>query len=261
MNSAFSRDTFLDTQVAFSGFPYIPRTCTAFLHVVGLCYFRYLVIKLCVHPADALKILDFPETFTQTWGCFFWVLVHPEDAPEIPHFPGTFTQTQGFFLSGFPHITLCRCSGFSWDIYPGTGVVFFFSYSAHYIMQLLQLFLGHLHRPGSFFFGFSAHYIIQMLQFLLGHLHEHGGFFSLGFPHTTSCRCSKFAWDIYLETGVGFFGISTHYIIQMLQLFLGHLNRHGGCFLSDFLHTTSCRCSGFSWDIYPDTGVVLFRFS
>ena len=114
---------------------------------------------------------------------------------------------------------------------------------------------------GVVFFGFSTHYIIQMFQFLLGHLCRHGGFFSLGFLHTTSCRCSGFAWDIYPDMGVGFFRISAHYIIQMLQLFLGQLHRYGGCFFSGFLHTTSCRCSRFSLDIYPDTGVVIFRFS
>ena len=53
MNSAFSRDTFLDTQVAFSGFPHIPGTCTAFLHVVGLCYFQYFPFLHWFRPDSA----------------------------------------------------------------------------------------------------------------------------------------------------------------------------------------------------------------
>ena len=51
-----------------------------------------------------------------------------------------------------------------------------------------------------------------------------------GFPHTTSSSCSGFAQDIYLDTGVGLFRFSAHYIIQMLQLSLGPLHGHGGCF-------------------------------
>ena len=202
---------------------------------------------MCVHPADALKIPDFPGTFTPRWGCFFWVLVHPEDAPEIPHFPGTFTQTQGFFLSGFLDTTSCRCSGFSWDIYPDTGVVLF-RFSGHYIMQILWVFSGHL--PGHwglFFFRFL--YILQMLwkfRIFLGHLPRHRGcyfrvfrtlhhadapifletftwtwgFFFPGFPHTTSCRCSDFSQDIYTDTGVVFFGFSTQ-LKHLISLFPG----------------------------------------
>ena len=34
-----------------------------------------------------------------------------------------------------------------------------------------------------------------------------------------------------------------------------------GFFFLGFLHTTSCRCSDFSQDIYTDTGVVFFGFS
>ena len=88
--------------------------------------------------------------------------------------------------------------------------------------------------------------------------------------------------------GVVFFGFL--YILQMLwkfRIFLGHLPRHRGCyfwvfhtlhhanvpifletftwtwgfFFSGFPHTTSCRCSDFSQDIYTDTGVVFFGFS
>ena len=89
------------------------------------------------------------------------------------HLPGHW----GLFFLGF--CTSCRCSensAFSWAIYPDTGVVIF-GFSAHYIMQMFQFFLRHLHGHEVFFFGFSAHYIMQMLRFFSGHLHRHRGCF------------------------------------------------------------------------------------
>ena len=157
--------------------------------------------------------------------------------------------------------------------------LFFFGYFADYIIQLLQLFLGHLHGPGSFFFRFSAHCIIQLLWFCLGHLSRHRGcffrvfrtlhhsvalvllgkfirtqgLFLSGFPHTASSSCSSFSQEIYLDTEIVFFGFSAHCIIQLLQFCSGHL----------FLvipHTTLSSCSSFSWDIYMDLGVFFSGF-
>ena len=243
---------------------------------------------MCVHPADALKIPDFPGTFTQTWGCFFWVLVHPEYAPEIPHFPGTFTQThfpgtftltQGFFLSGFPHTTSSRCSGFSWDIYPDTGVVFF-GYAAHYIIQLLQLFLEHLHGRGSCFFqvfhtlhhpdapvslgtftwtwwvffsGLSTHYIRQMLWFCLGHLPGHGSWFFRDFHTLHHPDAPAFLGTFTQTWGLFFFRVFRTLHHADAPDFLGTFTQTQGLFFSGFMDTTSCRCSGFSYNIYLDT--------
>ena len=62
------------------------------------------------------------------------------------------------------------------------------------------------------------------------------GFFLSGFPDTTSCRCSVFSWDIYLDTGVVLFRCSRHYIMQILWVFSGHLPGHWGLFLFRFLY-------------------------
>ena len=182
MNSAFSWDTFLDTQVAFLGFPHIPGTCTAFLHVVGLCYFRYIVIKLCVYILQML--LKFR-----------------------------------IFLGH-----LC-----------GHGVVVF---GFWYILKMLQkfnIFPGHLPRHRGFFFRvFRTLHHVDALYFLGTFTWTQGLFFS-GVPDTTSCRFSGFSQDIYLDTGA--------------------------CFFSGFC--TSCRCSGnsaFSWDIYVDMGLLFLGF-
>ena len=43
--------------------------------------------------------------------------------------------------------------------------------------------------------------------------------------------------------------------------FLGTFTGTWGLFFLGFLHTTSSRCSSFSWDLYVDMGVVFFRFS
>ena len=294
---------------------------------------------MCVQPADALKILHFPGTFTWTWGLCsfgFWYILKMLQKFRI--FPGHLPRHRVFFL-GFLDTTSWRCSSFSWDIYTDMGL-FFPGISANYIMQMLWFCLGHLpghggwlfrvfctlHHPdapaflrtftstwGLFFFGFSAQYIMQMLWFCLGHLPGHRGCFlrvfhtlhhadapvflgtftrtwgfffwvfrtlhhadapallrtftwtwgwffrvfgtlhhadALGFLRTftrtlgvvffgfcTSCRCSgnsAFSWAIYPDTGVVIFGFSTHYIMQMLWNFLGHLPGHQGCFFGVF---------------------------
>ena len=171
--------------------PDIPGTCTAFLHVIGLFYFRY-------------------SAMCTSCRC-----------SEIPHYPGTFTWTLVFFFLGFLHTTSCRCSGFSRDMYPDTGIVCFrFLYSLQMLWKF-RIFLGHLPGHGGCFLGLSEHYIMQMLQFFLGHLPGHQRCFLSGFPHSPgTCDsflhvCNIFIWDID----------PWNYLC------------------------TSWRCSGFSWDI------------
>ena len=50
----------------FYGFPHIPGTSTAFLHLCGIFIQNIYPQIICVHPADALELLHFPGTFTQT---------------------------------------------------------------------------------------------------------------------------------------------------------------------------------------------------
>ena len=170
------------------------------------------------------------------------------------HLPG-----QGLFCSGFPHTTSSSCSGFARDIYPDTGVVFFGLY-AHYIIQMLQPFLGHLPRHGGCFFRVFRTLDHPVAPVLLGTFIRTQGLFFSGFPHTASSSCSGFSRDIYPDTGVVFFGFSAHCIIQLLQFCSGHLPGHRSGFFSGFLHTASSSCSSFAWDIYPDTGVVFSGF-
>ena len=216
--------------------------------------------------------LGFPHTTSSRCSSFSWD-IYPDMGVVFfrvfctLHHPvalvllRTFIQTQGLFFSGFPHTASSSCSGFAKDIYLDTGVVSF-GFSTHCIIQLLRFCSGHLSGHRGCFFGFSAHCIIQLLQFCLGRLpgHRSGffwvfctlrhpdapaflgtfkwtwGLFFSGFPHTTSFSRSDFAWDIYPDTGVGFFGFSAHYIMKILQLFLGHLPGHGGCFFGFSAH-------------------------
>ena len=246
MNSAFSWDTFLDTQVAFSGFPHIPGTCTAFLHVVGLCYVGYLVIKLCVYILQMLLKFRIFLRHLPRHGFFFgfWYILKMLQKFHI--FPGHLPRHRVFFFRVF--CTLHRADAPDLlGTFTQTQGVFFFGYSAHYIIQLLQLFLGHLHEPGSFFFwvfrtlhlpdapvslgtftrtwwfffsGLSAQYIMQMLQFCLGHLPLNGVWVNVG------------------ENMLFSFRIFTHQcIMQMLWKFSivpGHLYGHQGCFCQMF---------------------------
>ena len=130
--------------------------------------------------------------------------------------------------------------------------------------------------------------MVQMLQFVSGHLPRQQGCYFRVFVHPADAPAilhlpGTFTWTrglfhfwvfptlhhpdapAFLRTftwtwGLFFFGFSAHYIIQMLQLFLGHLPGHGGCFFSGFLHTTSSSCSGFAWDIYLDRGCFFRGF-
>ena len=138
--------------------------------------------------------LHFPWTFTQTWAFFFfWVFCTLYHA-DAPVFFGTLTQTLGLLFSGF--CTCCRCSGnsaFLWDIYLNTGVVFF-GFFEHYIMQMLWTVLGHLLRlQGCFFWAFRTspghvpHFFMAVTHYL--------GYYPWNYL-STSCRCSRFSWNI-----------------------------------------------------------------
>ena len=50
----------------FYGFPHIPGTSTAFLHLCGIFIQNIYPQIICVHSADALELPHFPGTFTQT---------------------------------------------------------------------------------------------------------------------------------------------------------------------------------------------------
>ena len=256
--SGFAQDMYLDTGVVFFWVfctlhhPVALVLLGTFIWTQGLFFSGFLHTASSTCSSFAWDI--YLDTGVGFFG-FFRTLCHP----DAPAFLGTFTQTWGLFFSGFPHTTSSSCSGFAQHIYPDTGVGFF-GFSAHYIMQMLQPFLGHLPGDGGCFFGVSTHYIMQMLWLCSGHLPRHRGhffrvfhtlhhpdalaflgtftwtwgLFFLGFPHTPSSSHSSFAWDIYPDIGVGFSG---------------------------FLHTTWWQCSSIFWDIYLDMGVVFFGVS
>ena len=150
-------------------------------------------------------------------NCWFFRDLHTLHHPDAPAFFGTFAETWGCFFSGFPHTTLCRCSGFSWDIYPDTGVVPF-RFSGHYIMQILRVFLGHL--PG------------------------HCGLFFWGF--CTSYRCSGnsgFSWAIYPDRGCYSWVVHTLHHADAPD-FLGTFTCTPGLFFWGFPHGTET-CTPF----------------
>ena len=154
--------------------------------------------------------------------------------------PPSFTWTQGLCVSSFPH--------FFWDNYLDTRVVFF-GFSAH---------------CGCFFCGFSAH----------------------SWDMYCICTCVWHIYSRHLPTKL------LVYILKMLRkfhTFPGTITRTPGCFfwvfctlLGHVLHFYLCVAylsgtftqqiicvhladapdiSHFSQDNYPDTWVVLFRFS
>ena len=101
------------------------------------------------------------------------------------------------------------------------------------MVQMLQFVSCHLPRQQGCYFRVFVHPADAPE---IPHLPEtfawtRGLFYFLAFPHTTSCRCSGFAWDIYLDRG---------------------------CFFSGFPHTTLSRCSSFCWDLYMDMRVIFF---
>ena len=158
--SAFSWDSYLDSRVVLADFPHIPRTCTTFACVANIFYFGDLTANLFVHMPWMLQ--EFRISPEQQ-GLFFSGFLDTTLCRCSGVSQDIYPDTGGCFFSAF--CTSCRCSGnsaFSWAIYPDTGVVIF-GFSAHYIMQMFQFFLRHLHGHGVFFSGFSAHYIMQML--------------------------------------------------------------------------------------------------
>ena len=161
-------------QGCFSGFSSHPQN----MYYICMCcwlilFWRFTWQFICAHALDAPGIPHFPRTTGVVLFRFSGHYIMQMLLAFLGHLPGHC----GLFLSGF--CTSCRCSGnsaFSWAIYPDTGVVIF-RFSAHYIMQMFQFFLRHLHGHGAFFSGFSAHYIMQMFRFFSGHLHRHRGCF------------------------------------------------------------------------------------
>ena len=175
--------------------------------------------------------LEFPEHL-QKQDVHTWFI---EDIPDIPGTCTAFVHVIGLFYFRYSAMcTSCRCSGnsaFSWDIYLDTGFSFLVFQTLHHGDALA--FLGTFtHTPGLFvsgfctayggcFLGLSKHYIMQMIRFFWGHWPGHQCCFLSGFPHSpgtcasflhvcnifiwdidpwnylcTSCRCSRFSWDI-----------------------------------------------------------------
>ena len=181
---------------------------------------RYSAFSWDIYLESRVVLADFPHiprtctTFACVAGIFYFgdlaanLFVHmPWMLQEFCICPGQ----QGLFLSGFLDTTSCRCSGVSQDIYPDT--------------------------KGCFFRVFVHPADAQEIPHFPGPLTQTQGLLFSGFPHTTSCRCSNFSWDIYMDMGFFFSGFSAHYIMQMLWFFSGHLHRHRGCFLSGFPHS------------------------
>ena len=250
------------------------------LHGPGSCFFR--VFRTLRHP-DAPAFLG---TFTETWGLFFLRVFHTQhhaDAPDFlgtfsqtrvvffrlfrtlhhpaaPAFLGTFTWTWELFFSGFPHITSSRCSSFSWDIYTDIGVVFCWVFRIlHHPSAPVSL--GTFTRTWWFFFsGLPAHYIMQMLRFCLGHLPEHRSWFFRDFHTLHRPDAPAFLGTFTQTWGLFFFGFSTHYIMQVLRIFLGHLPRHRACSFQVFWTLNHADAPGFlrtfTWTLW----VVFFGF-
>ena len=158
--------------------------------------------------------------------------------------------------------------------------LFFFGLSAHYTMQMLWIFFGHLPGHQGCFLGVFRTVLRHVLHFYLCVTHL---FMTLTHENylSTSCRCSWFSQDIYLDTRVVFFSGFSHisgtctaslhivslfyfeylamrlcvYILQMLWkfcIFAGHLPGHHGCFLFWFsTHPQNMYCIfTYVWHIY-----------
>ena len=201
--------------------PHFPGT---FTQTQGL-FFLSFQHRTCTWT-EGLFFSGFPDTTSSRCSDFFWDI--------FLHFPWTFTQTMAFFFFlGFLHTISCRCSRFFWDIDPDTRVAFF---RFLYMLQMLwkfRIFMGHLpqHR-GCFFRVFWTLHHADAPD-CPGTFTQTPGLFFLGFPHIprtctpflhgcdtlfrilpmklfvyimqmlrcrhylcTSCRCSRFSWDI-----------------------------------------------------------------
>ena len=118
---------------------------------------------------------------------------HPAHALEIPHFPGTFTQTQGLFFSA---VLTHRVDA----------------------PVLLETFTP---KAGLLFSGFCTSCRCSRNSASSWDIYlDKGVVLFLGFPHTTSLRCSSFSQDIYTNTGVVFFRFSTQ-LKLLIPSFLG----------------------------------------
>ena len=125
----------------------------------------------------------------------------------------------GFFFFGFPHATSWRCSGFSWDIYPHTRIVCF-----RFLYSLWGLFFGVVQ---------SLHHADDPV--FLGTFTWTPVLFSFRFSTQPWDLCFIFACVQHIYLGHWPMKLFV-YIMQMLQIFLGHLAGHWGCFFWVF-HT------------------------
>ena len=179
--STFSWDIYLDSRVVLVDFLHIPRTCTTFACVANIFYFGDLAANLFVHMPWMLR--EFRISPGQQ-GLFFSGFLDTTSCRCSRVSQDIYLNTVVCFFSGF--CTSCRCSQnstFSWAIYPDTGVVIF-GFSGHYIMQMFQLFLRHLHGHEVFFFQvFRTLHHADAPIFLRTFTQTQGLFFS-GFPHS-----------------------------------------------------------------------------
>ena len=179
--SAFSRDIYLASRVVLPDFLHISRTCTTFACVANIFYFGDLAANLFVHMPWMLQEFHIPPG---QQGLFFSGFSGHYIMQMLRGFLGHLPGHWGLFFLGF--CTSCRCSensAFSWAIYPDTGVVIF-GFSAHYIMQMFQFFLRHLHGHEAFFFRvFRTLHHADAPIFLRTFTQTQGLFFS-GFPHS-----------------------------------------------------------------------------
>ena len=202
--------------------------------------------------------------------------LHHANAPVLL---GTFTWTWGLVFSGFLHTTSSRCSSFSWDIYMDMGVVFLWVFRTLHHADALDFLWTFTWTPGLFFGGFphSTETCTSFLPVCDIFVYDTYPWNYL----STSCRCSGFSQDIYLDTRVVFFSGFSHisgtstaslhivslfyfeylamrlcvYILQMLWkfcIFAGHLPGHHGCFLFWFsTHPQNMYCIFTCvWHIY-----------
>ena len=249
VNSAFSRDTFLDTQVAFSGFPHIPGTCTAFLHVVGLCrIFSHQI--MCVHPSDALKIPDFPGTFTQTWVfCFgFWYILKMLQKFHI--FPGHLPRHRGFLFRVFRTLHHADAPDFL-RTFTQTPFFWVFCTSPGHVLNGVWVNVG-----GNMLFSFrifTHQCIMQMLRkfhIVPGHLYGHQGCFCQMFRtspwHVLDLTCwCQVAYFYFGDLDANLF-VNMLWMLQVFRIFPGRLPGQQGCFTGFSAHPQNmyyiCMC-------------------
>ena len=186
-----------------------------------------------LHHADAPGFL---RTFTWTlWVVFLGFLYILQMLWKFCIFLGHLPR-QGLLFLGFPHTTLCRCSGLSWDIYLDTRAVFLGFSTQYWDMYFIFTCMWHIclgQLPMKLFV-----YIMQMLWIFSGHLPRHHFFWAFC---TSPGHVLNGVWVNVGGNMLSSFWIFTHqYIMQMLWKFRivpGHLYGHhvGDLFLSSQL--------------------------